>query len=80
MKNKKGSKLSTKANGMKFEMTFATTKAAKKFYDITSVELQEESIPVGGKVSYKLKGTKVIFKGNRFVAKDLIKDIDLIDN
>lgn len=75
MKNKKGCKLSTKANGMKFEMTFVTTKAAKKFYRKIQEELNEEEIPVGGKITFKLKDTKVIFKGNNIIAMDLLNHI-----
>lgn len=75
MKNKKGSKLSTKANGMRFEMTFVTTKAAKKFYHKIKEELNEEEIPIGGKISFKLKDTKVIFKGNNIIAMDLLNHI-----
>ena len=75
MKNKKESKLSRKANRTKFEISFKSTKAAKKFYRITKEELEEWKIPVGGKISYKRKGTKVIFKGNGIIAMDMLSDI-----
>lgn len=75
MKNKKTSKLSGKANGMKFEISFNSEKAAERFYWKTKEELDDEKIPVGGKISYKRKGTKVIFKGNSIIAMDMLDDV-----
>ena len=74
MKNKKGNKLSKKANGMRLEISFATTKATKKFYRKSKEELKEEEFPVGSKFSYKRKGKKVIFKGNSILVMDMLGD------